>query len=118
MNNIESYTKQIAENEEQLKTEIRTLEDYQDNLAKAEKSLADLRAEQNEALDSMNKTTATIEQLNQLYDQYAGAINAAQQEVDTWTGMVNYQQGIVDNLTDSSLEDANDALEAAQGRIR
>jgi hypothetical protein len=109
----ESYTKQIAENEEQLKTEIRTLEDYQDNLAKAEKSLADLRAEQNEALDSMNKTTATIEQLNQLYDQTAGAINAAQQEVDTWTGMVNYQQGIVDNLT-TSLEDANDALEAAQ----
>lgn len=109
----EIYTKQIAENEEQLKTEIRTLEDYQDNLAKAEKSLADLRAERNEALDSMNKTTATIERLNQLYDQYAGAINAAQQEVDTWTGMVNYQQGIVDNLT-TSLEDANDALEAAQ----
>ena len=110
---IESYTNQIAANEEQLKTEIRTLEDYRDNLAKAEKSLADLREEQNEALDSMNKTTATIEQLNQLYDQTAGAINAAQQEVDTWTGMVNYQQSIVDNLTDS-LEDANDALEAAQ----
>lgn len=109
----EIYTKQIAENEEQLKTEIRTLEDYQDNLAKAEKALADLRAEQNEALDSMNKTTATIEQLNQLYDQYAGRINAAQQKVDTWTGMVNWQQGIVDNLT-TSLEDANDALKAAQ----
>ena len=109
----ESYTKQIAENEEQLKTEIRTLEDYQDNLAKAEKSLADLRAERNEALDSMNKTTATIERLNQLYDQYAGRINAAQQEVDTWTSMVNWQQGIVDNLT-TSLEDANDALKAAQ----
>lgn len=109
----EIYTKQIAENEEQLKTEIRTLKEYQDNLAKAEKSLADLRAERNEALDSMNKTTATIERLNQLYDQTADAINKAQQEVDTWTGMVNYQQGIVDNLTDS-LEDANDALEAAQ----
>lgn len=109
----EIYTKQIAENEEQLKTEIRTLEDYQDNLAKAEKALADLRAERNEALDSMNKTTATIEQLNQLYDQYAGRINDAQQEVDSWTSMVNYQQGIVDNLT-TSLEDANDALKAAQ----
>ena len=109
----EIYTKQIAENEEQLKTEIRTLEDYQDNLAKAEKSLADLRAERNEALDSMNKTTATIERLNQLYDQYAGRINDAQQEVDSWTSMVNYQQGIVDNLT-TSLEDANDALKAAQ----
>ena len=109
----ESYTKQIAENEEQLKTEIRTLEDYQDNLAKAEKALADLRAERNEALDSMNKTTATIERLNQLYDQYAGRINDAQQEVDSWTSMVNWQQGIVDNLT-TSLEDANDALEAAQ----
>ena len=109
----EIYTKQIAENEEQLKTEIRTLEDYQDNLAKAEKSLADLRAERNEALDSMNKTTATIERLNQLYDQYAGRINDAQQEVDSWTSMVNWQQGIVDNLT-TSLEDANDALEAAQ----
>lgn len=109
----EIYTKQIAENEEQLKTEIRTLEDYQDNLAKAEKSLADLRAERNEALDSMNKTTATIERLNQLYDQTAGAINAAQQEVDSWTSMVNWQQGIVDNLT-ASLEDANDALKAAQ----
>ena len=109
----EIYTKQIAENEEQLKTEIRTLEDYQDNLAKAEKSLADLRAERNEALDSMNKTTATIERLNQLYDQYAGRINDAQQEVDSWTSMVNWQQGIVDNLT-TSLEDANDALKAAQ----
>ena len=109
----ESYTKQIAENEEQLKTEIRTLEDYQDNLAKAEKALADLRAERNEALDSMNKTTATIERLNQLYDQYAGRINDAQQEVDSWTSMVNWQQGIVDNLT-TSLEDANDALKAAQ----
>ena len=109
----EIYTKQIAENEEQLKTEIRTLEDYQDNLAKAEKALADLRAERNEALDSMNKTTATIEQLNQLYDQYADRINAAQQEVDSWTSMVNWQQGIVDNLT-TSLEDANDALKAAQ----
>ena len=109
----EIYTKQIAENEEQLKTEIRTLEDYQDNLAKAEKALADLRAERNEALDSMNKTTATIERLNQLYDQYAGRINDAQQEVDSWTSMVNWQQGIVDNLT-TSLEDANDALKAAQ----
>jgi chromosome segregation ATPase len=110
---IKIYTDQIAENEEQLKIETKTLETYQDNLAKAEKQLADLTAERDKALDSMNNASTTIEQLNQLYDQSAEAINKAQEEVNTWTSMVDYQQGIVDDLT-ASLESANDKLEAAQ----